>query len=78
VLNAGNISVGGASHGLPPPVAAPNVAGLTAASSSVGATSNAANDLAKQQVPTQPITGDGLPSIITVQVLGYGGDDSDE
>lgn len=73
VLNAGNIQVGGKSTGLPT-VTAPNVAGLSAASSAAGAGSNAANEVARQQQQNsagQQIS--SLPSIITVEVLGYGG-----
>ncbi len=77
VLNAGNISVTGASVGVPT-IATPNLAGLTAASNTVGASTSAAEAAAKQSVaqtgPTE------LPSIVTVDVLGYGGEggDSDE
>jgi filamentous hemagglutinin len=74
VLNAGNISTGGASSGVPsaPTVAAPNVGGLTSASSSSAAANNAASSVANQatQVPQEMIE---APSIITVEVLGYGG-----
>ena len=72
VLNSGNISVGGSSAGVPT-VAAPNLGGLNAASNASGAT-NAAGD----NVQTVSNTGqEALPSIITVEVLGYGGGDGD-
>jgi hypothetical protein len=78
VLNAGNITVGGKSSGVPsaPVVAAPNIAGLSSGASATGAASNAANDIANQarQQQQQP-TGDQNPSIYTVDVLGYGGGD---
>ena len=76
VLNAGNIQVGGKSSGVPT-VAASNVAGLSAASSTVGAGANAANEVARQQ-QQNPAQQEAvpLPSIVTVEVLGYGDDGS--
>src|SRR5215471_13417383 len=76
VLNATNISVGGTSTGIPT-VAAPNISGLTNASNTVAASSNAAQQLAQNNA-AQPQA--DVPSIISVEVLGYGGgsDDSDE
>jgi hypothetical protein len=74
VLNAGNIQVGGSSVGTPV-VAAPNIANLTAASNTVGATTNAASETA-QQAHNQ--TEDDIPSVVTVEVLGYGGGDEDD
>lgn len=73
VLNADNISVGGSAAGVStaPIVATPNISGLTA-----GATANAANNSAAQNMANQADpTADhgGAPSIITVEVLGYGG-----
>ncbi len=79
VLNADNISVGGSSQGVPsaPTVAAPNISGLSSASSSTAATSTAANSVSNQAQPS-PTPADEAPSIITVEVLGYGGDDEEE
>jgi filamentous hemagglutinin len=74
VVNAGSIQVGGASAGVPV-VAAPNVGGLTAASSATVATANAANDLAGRN--QEPTAQGEVPSIITVEVIGYGGGDND-
>ena len=79
VLNADNIASGGTSAGVPTaaPAAAPNIAGLSSASSSTAATSSAAQDVARQAEPQQ--TGaEQTPSTITVEVLGYGGGESQE
>jgi hypothetical protein len=74
VLNADNIAAGGKSVGVPapPPVVAPNVGGLTAASSSSAATSTVASSLA-QKSQQQPSAEEAPPSVIAVEVLGYGG-----
>ncbi len=74
VLNASNISVSGSSSGVPsaPTVAAPNIGGLTAASNTAAASTSSAQDLAKKQVPAAPVKEED-PSIITVEVIGYGG-----
>jgi len=79
VLNADNISSGGTSAGVPAaaPVAAPNIAGLSSASSSTAATSTAAQDVARQSEPQQTAE-EQAPSAITVEVLGYGGDEGRE
>jgi filamentous hemagglutinin len=78
VLNADNISVGGASAGVPsaPVVAAPNIAGLTAASNTAGASVSAATDLANQAAKKEEEREEEA-SVITVEVLGYGGEDYD-
>jgi hypothetical protein len=76
VLNVANIQVGGASTGVPVTVVVvPNVAGLTAAASSAGAGAAAASSLAGAGQTGQG--GDNSPSIVIVQVIAYGGDDSD-
>jgi filamentous hemagglutinin len=75
VLNAGNISVGGKSAGVPT-TSAPNLGSIAAASSAAGAASNEATEVAQQNQPTP--TSEDLPSLVTVEVLGYGGSDSDD
>lgn len=73
ILNASNIQAGGATSGVPTvTVAAPNLAGLSAASSAAGAGSAAASQQANTQNQAQagPETAD---SVISVDVIGYGG-----
>jgi hypothetical protein len=76
VLNASNIAVAGNSTGVPgaPVIAAPNIAGLASASTAAAGANQAASSLAAQnrQLP-QP---EETPSIISAQVIGYGGGDS--
>jgi hypothetical protein len=70
VLNASNIQVGGTATGIPI-VAAPNIAALTSASNTAGAAAK----------PTESAAGSANndhPSIIIVEVLGYGGESGDE
>ncbi|RFC46003.1 MAG: Filamentous hemagglutinin family outer membrane protein [Verrucomicrobia bacterium] len=81
VVNAGNISVGGSSSGVPaaPVVAAPSLGGLSGASSAAAASTNAAatsSDAARKEAAggSQPIE---TVSIFTVEVLGYGGGGDD-
>ena len=78
VLNADNISAGGTSSGVPstPTVAAPNVSGLSSGSSSSAAANSAANSVSNQARETPPV--EEAPSTISVEVLGYGGGESDE
>jgi filamentous hemagglutinin family protein len=74
VLNADNIQVSGTSVGVPPPVvvAAPNLAGLSAASSAAGSATVAASDQASAQRQDRSPQ-EELPSIITVEVIDDGG-----
>ena len=77
VVNADNISAGGTTAGAPssPSVAAPNIGGLTSGASSSAAASSAASQVSQQSAPQEkPV--DEAPSLITVEVLGYGGGDS--
>lgn len=78
VLNASNISVGGSSAGTPaaPAVSAPNIGGLTSASNTAGASASAAGEAMKPAQNTSPPA--ESPSIITVEVLGYGGGGAEE
>ena len=77
LLNAENIQVTGSSAGTPTaaPAAAPNLGSIGAAASTAGAASSTATDAAKQatQQTTQARPTEEPPSIITVEVLGYGG-----
>ncbi|MGA3169505.1 MAG: filamentous hemagglutinin family protein [Chthoniobacteraceae bacterium] len=78
VLNAGNIQVGGASAGVPTTVVvAPNIAALTAAANSAGAGAASATVQAETATTQSSEEGTGNPPTVTVEVLGYGGDDSD-
>jgi len=70
VVNAANIQVQGKSAGLPV-VAAVNVSALTSASAAASAAANSAQDVTRQQ---QAAARNALPSVITVQVLGFGGE----
>ncbi|MCC8962943.1 filamentous hemagglutinin family protein [Bradyrhizobium sp. Pear76] len=63
VVNAANIQVQGTSSGIPT-VQGPPVGALTAASNTAAAT---------QQAAPPPQQGSGQPSIVIVEVLGYGG-----
>jgi hypothetical protein len=73
VLNADNITAGGATVGGPSaPASAPSFAGLSSSSSSTAATSSAASEIARQG-PAANTAGEQPPSTITVEVLGYGG-----
>ncbi len=72
VLNAGNIQVGGTSAGVPT-AAVPNIGNLTSASNTIGAANNAAEQSTGQNRPST--AQEDIPSIISVEVIGYGGSD---
>lgn len=68
IANAANVQAGGSKSGLPT-AAAPNVAAMT----SSAATAAAAQAAAVQTSAARPAaTGGGMPSIVTVEVLGFG------
>jgi hypothetical protein len=71
VVNAANIQVQGDAIGMPV-APATDVGGMTAASSTAGTAASAASEAAGRTRQGQPVA--ELPSIITVQVIGYGGD----
>jgi hypothetical protein len=73
VVNAANIQVQGKSTGLPV-VAMVNVAALTNASAAASQAAMAAQDTVQQQ---QAASRAALPSIFTVQVLGFGSEPAD-
>jgi len=73
ILNAENIQVAGTSSGIPTVVAPTvNLAGLSSASNTTAASSAAATEATKA-AQTQGNQTEELPSIIVVEVLGYGG-----
>jgi filamentous hemagglutinin len=71
VLNSSNVQVGGTSVGTPAAVTTSLAGAITAASSSAAAGASAADQVARQAQP--PEAPPETPSIITVEVLGYGG-----
>jgi hypothetical protein len=79
VVNADNISSGGTTSGAPssPSVSAPNIGGLTSGASSSAAANSAASSVAQQSASQDKPT-EEAPSLITVEVLGYGGGGSDQ
>ncbi|MBE2285805.1 MAG: filamentous hemagglutinin family protein [Prosthecobacter sp.] len=81
VLNAANIVAGGSSAGTPTAAAAaaPSMSAVSSAGSSAAAATTATNAAQQNsQQQTASGTGDELPSVITVEVLGYGGGSGDD
>ncbi len=77
VLNAANISVGGTTSGAPnTAIAAPSLGSISAANNNSAATGASTGQTVAQN--RDESSEDALPSIITVEVLGYGGGDGDE
>jgi hypothetical protein len=80
VLNASNISVGGASAGAPAPAAsaAPSVSPTSTSSAPPpgGSTAKEIADKGSKQA-TQP-SSDEVPSLMSVEVIGYGGGDGED
>lgn len=83
VLNASNIAAGGNSVGVPSApsaVAAPSLGAVSAAASASGATSNA-TEAGRNQDSTSannPAAQEMTASLITAEVIGYGGGDGEE
>jgi filamentous hemagglutinin len=73
VVNSGNIAAGGTSSGGTVSVAAPSVAAITTASNTA-ATSSSTNTATPENTQERQRETDAVePSIITVEVIGYGG-----
>ncbi|MFU8847530.1 MAG: filamentous hemagglutinin family protein [Opitutales bacterium] len=73
VLNSSNISVGASSGGVPSTsVPTPNVGNLNSANASAAAASAGLSDAARRQARGDGLSG-SMPSIISVQVIGFGG-----
>jgi filamentous hemagglutinin len=70
ILHVQNIQVQGHAEGLPT-IVGPNVTAAIAASNTAGAGNSVAEEVAKQQ--TSATEQQATPSLITVEVLGYGG-----
>jgi hypothetical protein len=74
ILNANNIQVAGTSAGVPV-IAVPNIGNLTAASNAVAAAAGAVGGTQQARDQNAP---QETPSLITVEVVGYGGGDTED
>jgi hypothetical protein len=72
VLNASNISASGSSTGTSVAVSAPSIGSITSAAGTGGAANAAAADQAAASRQNQSSSQQETPSIITVEVLGFG------
>jgi hypothetical protein len=77
VVNADNIAAAGSSAGVPssPPASAAPVSIAPSASTSTAATSSAAQNMASQSQSNKGV--EESPSMISVEILGYGGGEGD-
>jgi hypothetical protein len=79
VLNAGNISTGGTSTGTSPAsVSAPSIASVTSASNAGAAATATETAGEKTQTASEMKPDQESPSLITVEVIGYGGGEKEE
>ena len=79
VLNAGNISAGGSSTGTSAAApSAPSISTVTSASNSAAAASSTIATTEKQQTAAEVKPAEEPLSLITVEVIGYGGASADE
>ena len=78
VVNAGNISAAGTSTGAPVAASAPSVSTVTSASNATTAAGSTAVKAGDEQKPAEQPKVEEALSVITVEVIGYGGASGDE
>ena len=76
VLNVGNIQAQGVSAGVPALTVSLNTSGMNAANATAAATTGSSDSIG--QARETSVTQESLPSLISVEVLGYGGGDDDD